>query len=77
MKKYIKILSGRPKDGDIIECIRPVIVLPMFMMAFILMCWSIKSKYLGFGLMSMLFSWQIGWGMSIERFKKSDEKEDV
>lgn len=74
MKKYIKMLSGRPKDGDIIECVRPFIVVPTFMLAFILMCWSIKFNFIGFGIMSMLFSWQIGWGMSIERFKKNDKE---
>jgi|GEM_PF-5475500 len=77
MKKYIKKLSGRPKDGDIVECIRPFIVIPTFLLAFILMYWSIKLNFIGFGIMSMLFSWQIGWGMSIERFKKSDKKDGV
>jgi len=72
MKKYIKILSGRPKDGDIIECINPIVVLPTLMIAFILMCWGIKFKNPIYGIMSMLFSWQVGWGMSVERFKKND-----
>lgn len=71
MKKYIKMLSGRPKDGYIIECIRPFIVIPTFVLAFILMYCGIKFNCIGFGIMSMLFSWQIGWGMSIERFKKN------
>lgn len=71
MKNIFKLLSGRPKDGDVIECIRPIIVLPQFMITILLMTWGIRFRNPLIGIMALIFAWQIGWGMSIERFNKN------
>lgn len=75
LSQVFKALSGRPKDGDIIECIRPMIVMPQLMMTLLLMAWGIGSKNFLFGLLALLFAWQMGWGMSIERFSNSEKKQ--
>ena len=73
-KELLKKITGRPKEGDVIECINPVTMLPIFMLSIIFMVAGIKRDNLFCGLFSMLLSWQIGWGMSIERFKNSEKK---
>ena len=78
LKNIINILSDRPKSRDIIECIKPIEVIGMFAISFFFMLWAIIFHNIFLGLFSMIFSWQIGWGMSIERFKNSERnnKED-
>lgn len=69
-------LSGKPKDGDVIEYISGLTTISIFL--------SVLMLYLGlrtypqhhigsiyFGLMTIALAWQAGWGMSVERFKKS------
>ena len=73
LKNIIKILSGRSKSGEIIECIKPIEVIGMFIISFFFMLWAIIFHNVFLGLFSMVFSWQAGWGMSIERFKNSEE----
>lgn len=73
-KELFKKITGRPKEGDIIECIKPVVVLPTAMVSFLFMVFSIKFQNIFLGIFSMMFAWQIGWGMSIERFKNSEKK---
>lgn len=75
LKQIFKALSGRPKNGDIIECIRPMIVMPQLMMTLLLMAWGIGSRNFMFGLLALLFAWQMGWGMSIERFSNSEKRQ--
>lgn len=73
-KELFKKITGRPKEGDIVECINPIIVLPLAMISFFCMLWAIIFHNLFLGLFSMLLSWQIGWGMSIERFRNSEKE---
>lgn len=77
-KELFKKITGRPKEGDVIECINPVIVLPIGMISICSMFMATKSQNIFLGLFSLAFAWQIGWGMSIERFKNSERnnKED-
>lgn len=74
MKKIFKILSGEPKNGDIIESIKPVIVIPELILSVCIMIIAIKGESIILGLFSLLFSWQIGWGMSITRFFNEEDK---
>ena len=73
-KEIFKKITGRPKEGDIVECINPIVVLPIAMMSLFCMLWAIIFHNIFLGLFSMLLSWQIGWGMSIERFRNSEKK---
>lgn len=73
-KEIFKKITSRPKEGDVIECINPIVVLPIAMMSFFCMLWATIFHNIFLGLVSMLLSWQIGWGMSIERFKNSEKK---
>lgn len=72
MKNLFKSLSGRPKDGKIQESIKPAIAIPQGFLSLLLMLIAINTNSILAGIMSLLFAWQIGWGMSIERFKKFD-----
>lgn len=72
-KELFKKMTGRPKEGDVIEYINPVVVLPIAMISFLSMVWAIKFHNIFLGIFSMMFAWQIGWGMSIERFKNSEK----
>lgn len=74
MKKILKKISGKPKDGDIIECINPIFASIQTIISFSLMLSAIRHDNILLGIMSLLFAWQIGWGMSIERFCKNEEK---
>lgn len=73
-KELFKKITGCPKEGDIIECINPVVVLPIAMISFLSMVLAIKFHNIFLGIFSMMFAWQIGWGMSIERFKNSEKR---
>lgn len=73
-KELFKKITGRPKEGDIIECINPIFVLSTATISFFFMLWAILFNNIFLGILSMIFSWQIGWGMSIERFKSSERK---
>lgn len=75
MKHIFEILSGRPKDGDVIECIRPIIVMPQLMLTLLMMIWGIGFKNFILGILALFSAWQMGWGMSIERFKRHDNAE--
>lgn len=77
IKNILKILSGRPKSGNIIECIKPIEVIGMFIISFFFMYWAILFNNIFLGVFSMMFSWQVGWGMSIERFINDDENKEV
>ena len=74
MRNFFKKLSGEPKDGDIIECIKPVTASIQIIFSISLMLLAMKYDNILAGIMSLLFSWQIGWGMSIKRFYKNEEK---
>lgn len=78
MNKFFKAISGKPKEGSIREYIKPFVFYPQ-----IIFC--IWSMYMGFttnipyakfmfAFVSVAISWQAGWGMSIERFFKSEDK---
>lgn len=74
MKKFFEKISGEPKDGDIIECIKPVFASIQTVFSTGLMLIAIKYDNVLVGIMSLLFAWQIGWGISIKRFYKNEEK---
>ncbi|MDU4953775.1 hypothetical protein HF846_04125 [Clostridium cadaveris] len=76
MKKIFERLSGKPKNGDIIECMRPYIAIPQTIIAIIIMIHAIKTVNIVAGLTSLLLTWQVGWGMSIERFIQSEKQEE-
>ena len=78
MNKFFKAISGRPKEGHLRECIRPYVFYPQIV-------FSVWAMYMGFttnipyakfmfAFMSVAISWQAGWGMSIERYIKLEEK---
>jgi hypothetical protein len=76
MKSIFKFLSGRPKNGDVIECIRPIVFFPCIIFGIILMYKGFTSQIniekLLFAFLACMFIWQAGWSMSIERFRKSE-----
>lgn len=74
MKNFFKKISGRPKDGEIIECIKPFIAIPQCILALGFLIFAIKNNSFLSGITALLIAWQIGWGMSIERFYKNDTK---
>lgn len=76
IKELFKKITGKPKKGDVVECINPIVVLPMAMISFFFMLWAIIFHNLFLGLLSMAFAWQIGWGMSMERFRNDEKSED-
>jgi hypothetical protein len=73
-KKIVENLSGRPKSGNIVECITPITGIPMFLFSLLFMILAIKFKSFTFGFLSIIFAWQIGWGMSIERFNNNEKR---
>jgi len=80
MKNIFKTLSGRPKNGNITETIRPLIFYPQLLFCIITMFLGFSSTYpiekLMFSVGSIALAWQLGWGMSIERFIKSEKNKD-
>ncbi|MDD4779161.1 MAG: hypothetical protein PHT02_00965 [Tissierellia bacterium] len=78
MKNFFKILSGRPKNGNVVEYIKPFIFFPQLIIASIVMYQGFTCKHIGYKLIlaiiAIIFAWQAGWGMSIERFVKSENK---
>lgn len=77
MKKFFKLLSGRPKNGNVKECFKPFITIPQLILSIVLMIMAVKSNSINslfYGIMSIALSWQLGWGMSIERFIKDENK---
>lgn len=75
MKKFFKYLSGRPKSGDIVECFKPFICIPILIIAIWLMYMAVSKGWFIYGIASMMFCWQLGWGMSIERFNNNLEED--
>lgn len=76
MKKLFKILSGKPKNGDIIESVNPFIVIPQTLLSLLLMIIAIKEQQILTGILALLFAWQIGWGMSIDRYMNMEDKKN-
>lgn len=76
VNKFFKILSGRPKDGDIIECIKffPFVILCIISIGLVIYGFNINNPIPC--LMALVFAWQNGWSMSIERFINHERKED-
>ena len=75
-KKFLKITSGKPKEGDIIEKIKIFPFISIMLISLVSLYISIEYKNIFFGILSILFAWQTGWGMSVERFKISEHKSD-
>ena len=80
MNKFFKGISGRPKEGQIKECIKPFIFYPQIALCIWAMYMGFKvnlgyEKFM-FAFMSVAIAWQAGWGMSIERFINSDKNKD-
>lgn len=73
MKNFFKLLSGEPKNGDIIQCIKLSIVIPQLIITLLIWYTSYEVNSMLLGLLGLLFAWQIGWGMSITRFIKHDK----
>ncbi|MBX4266559.1 hypothetical protein [Clostridium estertheticum] len=80
MNKFFKIISGRPKEGYLRECIKPYIFYPQITVCIWAMYMGFTidipySKFM-FAFMSVALAWQAGWGMSIERFLKSEKNKN-
>lgn len=78
MNKFFKWLSGKPKDGDIVDCIKPILFIPQMLFATYLMYCGftvdvIAAKFI-FAMMAVVISWQAGWGMSVIRFVKNEKE---
>jgi len=78
MKKFFKWLSGKPKNGDVIECINPILFTFSMGVAItaILFGYSTGNYFERFfyTFVGVIFAWQAGWGMSMERFYKNEIK---
>jgi len=78
MNKFFKIISGRPKQGDITDCIKPFIFYPQIAVCIWIMFLGFTanhtfSKFI-YAFLAVIIAWQAGWGMSIERFIKSEKE---
>lgn len=76
INKFFKIFSGRPKDIGFTESIAILPFISGWIIAILLMFYAFKTNNLLFSLFSLfslVFAWQTGWGMSIERSCKSEE----
>ncbi|MBN3352130.1 hypothetical protein EXM90_12200 [Clostridium botulinum] len=76
INKFFKIFSGRPKDIGFTESISILPFISGWIIAILLMFYAFKTNNLLFGLFSLVFAWQTGWGMSIERSCKSEENKN-
>lgn len=76
---FFKIFSGRPKDVGITESIKIIPFTLGWIISMGLMIYACKRNCLPVGLFALVFSWQTGWGMSIDRFfeKQKDNKRKV
>lgn len=66
------------KEGQTVEIFKPFIMAIQFIVAFILMYMCMTQDYLPFGVCSIFFAWQAGWGMKFGKYingeiKKSEE----
>lgn len=72
MSKFFKMISGRPKNGNITECLSPIInIIQMAFVGFLFGLANIDKSLYGkfmFFTIATLAIWQIGWGMSLKRF---------
>lgn len=75
MKKIFERLSGRPKNGNIIECFKKEDIV-IVVMDFICMMLAVKYNNFLAGIGTIFISWVIGWGMSIERFIQYEKKKE-
>lgn len=73
INKFFRIFSGRPKDIGFTESIKVIPFVLGWIIAIGLMCYSCKTNNILVGLFGLIFAWQNGWGMSIERCCKSEE----
>ena len=80
IKKLLKILVNKPRVGSIIETINPILSVGLFLTS--IFCIYIGSTVeeldplvsMTFMLFGIIFAWQVGWGMQIRRFEKSEKK---
>lgn len=76
MKKLLEILSGKPKNGSILESVKPYIFIPQLILSLLLLFVSIREQNFLIGCIAILFAWQMGWGMSITRYFVGEEKKN-
>jgi hypothetical protein len=74
VNKFFKIISGRPKDVGFTESIKIIPSILLWGIAIGLMIYGFTINSLIICLMSLVFAWQDGWMMSIERCIKHQEK---
>lgn len=67
------ILSGEPKDGNVIEKINIWKFSWLMLLSIFLGIIAVIFNLLILVPVATLFAWQAGWGMSIERFKIFEE----
>lgn len=71
IEKLLIKLSGNPKPKNIVEIkesIKPFIFIPQIIIAFTMGYCGIKFQWYGLVMISIIFAWQAGWGMSVTRF---------
>lgn len=73
VNKFFKLFSGRPKDIGVMESVKIVPFTLGWIIAIGLMYYACRTNNILIGLGGLIFAWQNGWGMSIERYLKSEE----
>ena len=66
-------MKNKFKEGQIIETFNPFLFFVALIIAVFLMSYAVHSQQLLFGLGSLAFAWQSGWGMTIKRFHDSEK----
>lgn len=74
INKFFKTFSGRPNDVTFTESIKIIPFIIWWIIAIGLMSYGYIHNNPIFSLTSLIFAWQNGWGMSIERSYKSEFK---
>lgn len=76
INNFFKILSGRPKNVTITESIKVIPFTILWILAIGLMIYGFNINNPIPCIFSLLFAWQNGWVMSIERCYKSELKKE-
>ncbi|BAO04814.1 uncharacterized protein CBO05P1_095 [Clostridium botulinum B str. Osaka05] len=72
INNFFRIFSGESKDIEFTESIKIFPFTLGWIIAILLMYQAVKTNNLLFGLFSLIFAWQTGWEMSIERCCESE-----
>ena len=73
IRKILIKLSGEPKNNEIIEKVKLLKLIPLILIAIVIGILAVAFNSYIMIPFAVAFSWQAGWAMSIERFKKSEK----